>query len=174
MSIHVLQRSKSRRRVLLACVATVLTGVAMAPSVGAQANLRTTEISTGLNTFIGGRLALLTVAETGPAGSSSNVTLSLYDEKDRLLARKVGVVSRARPVALEFTLPTSPKRVKLRGSVQFVMEDGGSSDPAAGLESFDPFNLTIEPRVFCAPGSGRTDPETLCPGWAVTSVTTIE
>ena len=174
MSIQEAQPSLFRRRVRLAWVASLFAGVATASSVVAEPNLRTTDLHSGLHTFVGGSIVLLTLTEVGPPGSFSRATLSLYDDADRLLSSVTGVARRAKPVRIEFTLPANPPRVQVRASVSMTLIDGGSSAPVAGLESFDPLNLTMEPRIFCAPGSGRIDPETLCPDWEVESVASAE
>ena len=95
-----------------------------------------------------------------------------------MVARTEGVLGRAAPVRLEF--PLGNAALQLRATVSIIAESGEVTTPITVMEDVDRNSFTVEQRGVCAAGppSGRDGGQTAancgCPGWAVTSFTSVQ
>ena len=150
--------SRTRSR---GCLALIALWLLAASSSGAQETVQTgVRMDTGLLTFFTGerRSAVVTVAEVGGLGVTSTVRVIFYDASDRVLLRDEQTLQRGHPARFELPLGMPERAVQVRASIRIVGAAGRYSAPIMVLEDVDAGTLTIEPRISCAPPSGRQGP----------------
>ena len=157
---------------LCALLATCLVVVGAGP-LAAQTPTRQITFQTALETFFVGHTALVTVAEIGAAGASSNLRIDLFDDHDVRVGTAVGVLGRAAPVRLELVVPassTSSQRRQLRASVTLTQPDGNGSIPTFTFEELDINDLRAIPKISCGKPQHSQDPVFDCPGAVITDL----